>query len=55
MSNKKTKWELYLKERYDIAKATFEVEFEKADTVEEQLHAYARYAGKLEALIEGVM
>lgn len=55
MFDKKKRWEDKLKEKFESAKNTFDREIEVAETTEQQLYAYARYTGKLEALIEGVI
>lgn len=54
MQKRTNKLDELIKEKYDKAKQQFETEIEKADTVDEMLHVYARYSGRLEALLEGV-
>ena len=55
MYDKKKRWEDVLNEKFQSAKDTFNKEYEAAESTEQQLYAYARYTGKIEALIEGLI
>lgn len=55
MFDKKKRLEDVLKEKFESAKDTFDKEIEAAESTEQQLYAYARYTGKIEALIEGLI
>lgn len=44
----------YVKTRFTKYQKDFEVSMKDADTLEDMIHAYASYTGKLEALLEAL-
>ena len=55
MLKRTNKLDKVLKEKYELYSSEFEKEIENAVTIEEYLHVYARYTGRLEGIIEGLI
>lgn len=54
MQKRTNKLDKFIKERYEESISRFNDEIKNATTIQEQLSAYARHAGRLEAIIEGL-
>lgn len=54
MQKRTNKLDKFIKERYEESVLRFNNEIKNATTIEEQLSAYARHTGRLEALLEGL-